>query len=102
MSGVAVRIGYMRSLAPYMSAAVAGFAMLAAAVACGTADDAAPATAEPIVTVRVDVTVADAADAVADDVAAGESAVPSVPHRGYNVLGDPDAPIVLYDYSDFV
>ena len=87
----------MRSLAPYLPAAMAGFAMLAAAVACGTADDAA--TSAPVATVRADVTVA---DTVVVDVAEGEVAAPSVPHRGYNVLGEPDAPIVLYDYSDFV
>ena len=87
----------MRSLALYLSAAAVIVATLSAAVACGAQDDAA--TSEPVVTVRVEVTVA---DTVVADVAEGEPAAPSVPHRGYNVLGEPDAPIVLYDYSDFV
>lgn len=69
--------------------------ILAAAIACGS-PDATPT--EPITTVGVTVT-----DAAIDDTAAAVShAVPSVPHRGYNVIGADDAPIVLYDYSDFV
>ena len=80
--------------------------LVAAAIACGsvalpTSTPMPPtATAGPTVAANADPDVADyATPSGVEDVA---RAVPSVPHRGYNVIGADDAPIVLYDYSDFV
>lgn len=79
----------------YLPVAAITIVALATAIACGSPDDTA--TTEPFPTAGITATVTDA-----DNVAAVSSAVPSVPHRGYNVIGADDAPIVLYDYSDFV
>ena len=31
-----------------------------------------------------------------------ENRVVNIPNRGYNSLGDPDAPITMFDFSDFL
>ena len=31
-----------------------------------------------------------------------EKQVVNIPNRGYNSLGDPDAPITMFDFSDFL
>ena len=98
----------MRSATSHLFATAFGVALLAAAaIACGsvaplpTSPPLPPtATAAPTVAATADLGVADyATPSGVEDVA---RAVPSVPHRGYNVIGADDAPIVLYDYSDFV
>ena len=50
------------------------------------------ATAEP--TATVEPTVAEESD--------DEKARVNIPNRGYNSLGDPDAPITMFDFSDFL
>ena len=82
----------------FLSLAAAACAVVAlAVVACGPS---APDT--PTVPPAPTTTSAPAATRVYDDASAQTSpAVPSVPHRTYNALGDANAPIVMYDYSDF-
>ncbi len=41
------------------------------------------------------------ADKAAQDVVEKQASV-NVPNRGYNSFGDPDAPITMFDFSDFV
>ena len=88
----------------FLSLAAAAFAVVSLAVmACGPSTPDSPtvaptptATAAPIAT-----SAPDAAAAPDDAPALSAPAVPSVPHRNYNALGDADAPIVMFDYSDF-
>ncbi len=49
-------------------------------------------TATPVPTATVE---------VAEEVVEKQSQV-NVPNRGYNSFGDPDAPITMFDFSDFV
>ena len=87
-----------------LSLAATVFAVVAlAVVACGpSAPDATTVPPAPTATMAPSATSAPAATRAADDASAQTSpAVPSVPHRAYNALGDANAPIVMYDYSDF-
>ena len=81
--------------------------LAAAAIACGSGALPTSTPLPPTATAEPTVAAPEATMSADGDVAqAGASedarAVPSVPHRGYNVIGADDAPIVLYDYSDFV
>lgn len=87
-----------------LSLAAAACAVVSlAVVACGpSAPDAPTVPPAPTATTAPAATSAPAATRTADDASAQTSpAVPSVPHRTYNALGDANAPIVMYDYSDF-
>ena len=87
-----------------MSLAAAACAVVALAVlACGpSAPDIPTAAPAPTATTAPAATSAPAATVAPDSAPAQTSpAVPSVPHRTYNALGDANAPIVMYDYSDF-
>lgn len=87
-----------------LSLAAAACAVVSlAALACGpsapdipTVPPAPTATTAPVATSAPDPT-----RASGDAQAQTPPAVPSVPHRAYNALGDANAPIVMYDYSDF-
>ena len=87
-----------------MSLAAVVFGVVAlAALACGpSAPDAPTVPPAPTATTAPVATSAPAATVAPDSAPAQTSpAVPSVPHRTYNALGDANAPIVMYDYSDF-
>ena len=87
-----------------MSLAAAACAVVAlAVVACGpSAPDATTVPPAPTATMAPSATSAPDPTRAADNAPAQTSpAVPSVPHRTYNALGDANAPIVMYDYSDF-
>ena len=58
------------------------------------------ATAVPTST-RVPTATAVVTDEVAEQVVEKQASV-NVPNRGYNSLGDPDAPITMFEFSDFV
>jgi len=82
----------------FLSLAAAAFAVVSLAImACGPSTPDSP-TVAPAPTATAAPTAAPAPD---DAPALSAPAVPSVPHRNYNALGDADAPIVMYDYSDF-
>ena len=87
-----------------LSLAAAAFAVVSLAImACGpsTPDSPTVAPAPTATTVPTAASVPDSAAASGDAPARSVPAVPSVPHRTYNALGDADAPIVMFDYSDF-
>ena len=88
----------------FLSLAAAVFAVVSLAVmACGPSTPDSP-TVAPAHTATAAHTAASAPDAAAapgDAPALSAPAMPSVPHRNYNSLGDADAPIVMFDYSDF-
>ena len=88
----------------FLSLAATAFAVVSLAVlACGpnTPDSPTVAPAPAATTVPTAASVPDAAAASGDAPALSAPAVPAVPHRNYNALGDADAPIVMFDYSDF-
>ena len=88
----------------FLSLAAAAFAVVSlAVVACGpsTPDSPTVAPAPAAATAPTATSAPDAAAASDDAPALSVPAVPSVPHRTYNALGDADAPIVMFDYSDF-
>lgn len=95
-----VRIAVMPSARIFMAAAVMAVVALAA-LACGSD---APDTPAPAATAIPTATAAPSAGTSTSGDAAAQTppTVPSVPHRDYNALGAADAPIVVYDYSDFV
>ena len=87
-----------------LSLAAAAFAVVSLPImACGpsTPDRPTVAPAPTATTVPTAASVPDAAATSGDAPALSAPAVPSVPHRTYNALGDADAPIVMFDYSDF-
>ena len=94
----------------FLSLAAAAFAVVSLAImACGPSTPDSPtvapaptATTVPTATaVPTATSVPEATRASGDASAQSSAAVPSVPHRNYNSLGDADAPIVMFDYSDF-
>ena len=91
----------------FFSLAAAAFAVVSlAVVACGpsTPDSPTVAPAPTATTAPIATSAPDAAAAPNDASALSAPSVPSVPsvpHRNYNALGDADAPIVMFDYSDF-
>ena len=96
-----VRIAYMSSGRIFLSLAAAAFAVVSLAVAaCGPSTPDSP-TVPPAPTAPIATSAPDAVAASGDAPALSAPAVPSVPHRTYNALGVADAPIVMFDYSDF-
>ena len=88
-----------RIFLPLAAAALAVVSL--AVVACGPNTPDSP-TVPPAPTATTVPTATSVPDAAPDDASAlSAPAVPSVPHRNYNALGDADAPIVMFDYSDF-
>ena len=88
---------------PLTLAAAACAVVALAVMACGpSAPDTPTVPPAPTATSAPAATSAPGPTRASGDASAQTSpAVPSVPHRTYNALGDANAPIVMYDYSDF-
>lgn len=92
----------MPSARKFVAAAVLS-AIALVALACGTdAPDTPAATATAVAPATATAAPSTATNTSGDAAAQSSPSVPSVPHREYNALGAADAPIVVFDYSDFV
>ncbi len=104
---------------PLLALSLTAALALAATIACGTADeggdagDAGPTVelaappASLVATVAPSPTSTPMPTATAEDVVEAtvvmvERAKVNIPNRGYNALGDPEAPITMFDFSDFL
>lgn len=67
--------------------------------ACGGSSDNVALTAESVVATAI---VASEPTSVPTETPASDAPIVKIPHRGYNALGDPNAPIKLFDFSDFL
>ena len=87
----------------FRSFALAALVLLSAfsVVGCGIRDDDG-AVSENVLTAELVVPPASQELAAPTATAAVEKVRVNVPNRGYNSYGDPDAPITMFDFSDFL
>lgn len=82
------------------SAALVAVAIVAiSGAACGGSSEDVALTAESVVATAI---VAAEPTPAPTETTASDAPTVKVPHRGYNALGDPNAPIKLFDFSDFL
>ena len=82
------------------SAALVAIAIAAlSGAACGGSSEDVALTAESVVATAIQ---SFEPTPIPTDALDTETPVAKVPHRGYNALGDPNAPIKLFDFSDFL